>query len=103
VSTGLLAKNEPPSWPDTTGRVWKTLTILRRIKYRYPAALALREHVFARDGHRCRRCGAVAELLLDHVISRRNGGSHHPGNLQTLCLSCNARKVSTEDRKAHAA
>ena len=105
--SGLLATNEPSSWTDDAGRVLQTLRILGRIKYRYPAALALRSHVFDRDGYRCLSCGCADSVksphLLDHIISRRNGGSHYPDNLQTLCMSCNASKAATVDSKRRAA
>jgi 5-methylcytosine-specific restriction endonuclease McrA len=101
TSTGLLAANEPVEWTDHLGQRWRTLKILRRIKYRYPAALALREFVFRRDRWSCLECGCrdPVELVLDHIISRRNGGSHHPANLQSLCNSCNAKKACTTDRR----
>lgn len=38
-------------------------------------------------------------LVVDHVISRRNGGSNHPRNLQTLCDHCNCAKASLVDAK----
>jgi 5-methylcytosine-specific restriction endonuclease McrA len=38
-------------------------------------------------------------LMLDHVVSRRNGGSNHPENLQALCEPCNAAKSVLVDRR----
>ncbi len=105
TSQGTLAVVEPATWVDGAGRIWKTLTILGRIKYRYPAAHALRDFVFVRDRGACVSCADTnpIELVLDHIISRRNGGSHHPSNLQTLCRSCNSSKVSVVDKKGLAA
>jgi 5-methylcytosine-specific restriction endonuclease McrA len=40
-----------------------------------------------------------AYLVMDHIVSRFNDGSHHPDNLQTLCDCCNSAKVSLVDRK----
>jgi 5-methylcytosine-specific restriction endonuclease McrA len=40
-------------------------------------------------------------LVADHVISRRNGGSHHPDNMQCLCNSCNSRKANLIDAKGN--
>jgi 5-methylcytosine-specific restriction protein A len=54
----------------------------------------LRPQILARDGWRCRECGAIAEHV-DHVIAKANGGSDHPSNLQSLCSSCNLRKGAT--------
>jgi len=98
---GLLASAEPATWVDFMGTTWRTLQILGRIKYRYPSALALRDFVLSRDGQLCVSCGAADTndnaLLLDHIVSRRNGGSHHPDNLQALCARCNASKSATVD------
>lgn len=82
------------------------------------AHAALRAYVFHRDGFSCRACGATAvavpdvyrgdvslfssnksHLEVDHIVSRRNGGSHHPDNLQCLCSRCNGRKSVLVDRK----
>jgi len=115
---GIVA---PQFWIDSRGASWPVLTIRGRIKFRYPAALALRVHVFTRDRFTCQVCGETAKLageydgseppalpsgrhlVLDHVLSRRNGGSHHPGNLQALCDACNARKASLVDAKGGSA
>lgn len=59
----------------------------------------LREFVIRRDGGRCRSCGATDDLIADHIVSRRNGGSHHPDNMQCLCQSCNSRKSAVVDSK----
>jgi len=48
----------------------------------------VREHVFDRDGGRCRRCGATQELELDHIIPLGRGGSNTEENLQVLCAPC---------------
>ena len=42
-------------------------------------------------------------LVIDHVVSRLNGGTHHPDNLQTLCDSCNSAKVGLVDSRHPAA
>lgn len=115
---GLLAADAPRHWIDNDGKRWRTMNIIGRIKYRIPGAYALRRFVYARDGFACVRCGAKAimkpgwdgseclgvegqefGMVLDHIISRRNGGAHHPDNLQTMCDSCNARKACREDRR----
>jgi len=45
-----------------------------------------KERVFARDGRQCRYCGNDENLQIDHIISRKNGGTHDMDNLQVLCL-----------------
>lgn len=104
------------TWVDHEGNVRKTPQILRRLKYgKIPLHRAIRAFVIVRDGFKCVECGTRADpingydgrscpssdngsfLLVDHIISRRCGGSHHPSNLQCLCDSCNSAK-STRDR-----
>jgi 5-methylcytosine-specific restriction protein A len=52
---------------------------------------ATRARVLARDGHRCRECGAAAAEV-DHVIR----GIEDDANLQSLCVPCHARKTAAE-------
>jgi 5-methylcytosine-specific restriction endonuclease McrA len=57
-----------------------------------------KQRVFARDGRICRYCGTDEEPLhIDHIISRKRGGTHDLENLQVLCKSCNLRKSSKEE------
>jgi 5-methylcytosine-specific restriction endonuclease McrA len=59
---------------------------------------AHKERVFARDGRTCRYCGSDEEPLhIDHIISRKRGGTHDLENLQVLCKSCNLSKSSKEE------
>jgi 5-methylcytosine-specific restriction endonuclease McrA len=50
-----------------------------------------------RDGRQCRYCGSDENLHIDHIISRKRGGTHDLDNLQVLCKSCNLRKSSKEE------
>jgi hypothetical protein len=52
----------------------------------------VKQFVFARDGGRCRQCGATNDLQFDHVISVALGGGSTADNLQLLCGPCNRRK-----------
>ena len=52
----------------------------------------VKQFVFARDGGRCRQCGATSDLQFDHVISITLGGGSSADNLQLLCGACNRRK-----------
>lgn len=92
-------------WTDHHGEVRHVPQIKGRLKCgKVPGHAALREFVLHRDGYKCRHCGAtdVLRLVADHVVSRRNGGSHHPDNLQCLCHSCNSRKAGLIDAKGGA-
>lgn len=40
----------------------------------------------------CAHCGTMENVTIDHIIPVARGGRHSIGNLQPLCLSCNASK-----------
>lgn len=50
--------------------------------------------VYDRDGRECRYCYSSENLSIDHVVSRRNGGSDDTSNLVVACRKCNSRKGS---------
>lgn len=66
---------------------------------------AHKERVFMRDGRICRYCGNDENLQIDHIISRKHGGTHDMENLQVLCRDCNLKKSSKDEGVflAHAA
>jgi 5-methylcytosine-specific restriction protein A len=36
-------------------------------------------------------------LFVDHIVERKDGGADYdPGNLETLCATCHARKTTGE-------
>jgi len=54
-----------------------------------------RRNIFARDNNRCQYCGKkfpLAELSLDHVLPRSQGGKSTWDNVVCCCLECNVRK-----------
>jgi len=54
-----------------------------------------RFRIFVRDGFKCQYCCKKfqpAELTLDHIIPRSQGGSDDPENLAAACIPCNQRK-----------
>lgn len=93
------SKVNPKFWIDDKGIEWRVPTIKGRLKSRIPGHRALRDFIIRRDGGVCRQCGTAANLVADHILSRRNGGSHHPENLQCLCSPCNSRKAVLVDAK----
>ncbi|UDL95629.1 HNH endonuclease [Lichenihabitans sp. PAMC28606] len=55
-------------------------------RYRTTDWDALRQVIFGRDGHQCTAPGCPARaVVVDHVVSPRNGGSDDPANLRSLC------------------
>jgi hypothetical protein len=89
----LVSCHGEAAWSDHKGRVWLVPTTRGPLSFtRNKTHAVLRDYVFDRDGHQCRACGSDRYLQIDHIISRFNGGSHHPNNLQTLCATCNSRK-----------
>lgn len=62
-----------------------------------PLPFLKRIAVFVRDRGACVYCGATyqngARLSVDHVISRKRGGSDEYDNLVCACLACNKDKA----------
>jgi 5-methylcytosine-specific restriction endonuclease McrA len=112
------------TWRDRNGRAWKVSESARALKFCIPAHAALRAEVHHRDGYACRQCGARSAqategytgryrlttdthlpdgsadaLIVDHILTRRAGGTNRIENLQTLCETCNRRK-QVEDKAA---
>ena len=84
-------------WVDHTGTVWKLPACVGKLNCsKIPMHGALREFVLWRDKV-CQWCGSSEDLVADHIVSHRNGGAHHPGNLQALCQRCNSRKSALVD------
>lgn len=54
-----------------------------------------RRNLFARDRNQCQYCGRhfpTADLSIDHVLPRAQGGGDTWDNLVCACIRCNARK-----------
>lgn len=100
------------TWIDEEGKKHKlpSKSFTRLMASKFPSHVKLRDFVFRRDKYTCQRCGAVAadqypfrcyspkwkkytNLIIDHILSIRKDGSHHPDNLQALCGSCNSQKA----------
>lgn len=71
---------------------YKTLMRWRRAHDRPGIPAWLRRAVYAADRHACLRCGAVADLQVDHVRPWSCGGLSCLWNLATLCGPCNRVK-----------
>ncbi|MCH9686784.1 MAG: HNH endonuclease [Deltaproteobacteria bacterium] len=69
--------------------------LLRNVRHRPPFVRFSRENVYLRDGYRCQYCGdafAAADLTLDHVVPRCQGGKTSWSNVVAACVRCNRRK-----------
>jgi 5-methylcytosine-specific restriction endonuclease McrA len=65
-----------------------------------------RRNIFARDNNQCQFCGKrfpTAELSLDHVVPRSQGGLSTWENIVCACLACNVRKGGRTPKQAHMA
>lgn len=63
-----------------------------------------------RDDRKCVFCGVpgryqnlpadrtLPKLEVDHIVAVKDGGSHHPDNLRTLCHGCH--KARTKEQRA---
>lgn len=83
-----VATSDWPGWDKYIGPVKDTAPLYK--KQEIPRQL--RALVFARDDHRCVRCGSRKQLCADHIYPERKGGATTLDNLQTLCNLCNVRK-----------
>ena len=57
----------------------------------------VKELVFERDEHCCRRCKTKRALTVHHIESRKRGGTTDLRNLITLCVSCHDWAESQEN------
>lgn len=64
----------------------------RRRSSAYIQRRDVRQAIFDRDKHRCKKCKCEDDLTIDHIISVKNGGDNSDENLQVLCRSCNSKK-----------
>jgi 5-methylcytosine-specific restriction endonuclease McrA len=61
-----------------------------------------KKEVFLRDKFTCKYCGKKApDLTLDHVVPRRQQGSHTWENVVAACSRCNMRKAGRTPTEAN--
>jgi 5-methylcytosine-specific restriction endonuclease McrA len=73
------------------------------VRRRRQAAGLKRLRLYIRDQFRCQYCGKKfqpAELTLDHILPRAQGGASSVENLVTACLACNLRKGNRTPEQA---
>lgn len=64
----------------------------RTLRQQYFPLLA---QIIVRDGYVCACCEAYRPLVVDHIVSVKQGGITEIENLQLLCHRCNGIKGST--------
>ena len=85
---------------------WPAPAVIRLRQYLHLGWLPVpfsRQNVFSRDGHQCQYCLDVfrtADLTLDHVIPRAQGGPRSWDNVVASCVPCNRRKRDRTPREA---
>jgi 5-methylcytosine-specific restriction protein A len=52
----------------------------------------VRRNFIEEHGNRCRNCGSLDNLTIDHIRPVCVGGGNEKSNLQVLCWSCNKEK-----------
>ena len=85
-------------------RVPEVLTLTRYDRLRETAVAFSRRNIFRRDHSTCQYCGArpgSAELTIDHVLPRAQGGTSTWENCVLACVDCNARKANRTPEQAH--
>jgi 5-methylcytosine-specific restriction protein A len=67
-------------------------------RYRTSDWKALRQQILQRDAHRCVAPGCMAPaVVVDHILSPRNGGSDDPSNLRSVCRTHDNRVKELPD------
>lgn len=100
-------RQEDDDWVRTATSVIQVPRVIRLLEYEKMPKQTVkfnRRNIFARDNNQCQFCGrrfSTAELSLDHVIPRSQGGQTTWENIVCACLHCNVRKGGRTPKQAH--
>ena len=100
-------RQEDDDWVRTVNSEIQVPRVIRLLGYEKVPKQAVkfnRRNIFARDNNQCQYCGRkfpTAELSLDHVIPRSQGGHNTWENIVCACVSCNVRKGGRTPKQAH--
>jgi len=92
------AEEEASNIIHSTRLAMRIPSVIRLLEYRripHQARALSRKNILLRDRNTCQYCGqalAAAELTLDHVVPRSQGGKSAWENLVACCHPCNNRK-----------
>src|SRR5919204_4572828 len=84
-------------------RVPEVVTLIRYDRLPVLTVPFSRRNVFQRDRCTCQYCGArpgSAELTIDHIVPRSQGGTSTWENCVLACVACNARKANRTPEQA---
>ena len=100
-------RQEDDDWVRTVNSVIQVPRVIRLLGYeKLPKQTVKfnRRNIFARDNNQCQYCGRkfpTAELSLDHVTPRSQGGQSIWDNIVCACVACNVRKGGRTPKQAH--
>lgn len=103
-------------WKDLDGIRHKSIQSTNALDFKRPLHKKVRNFVFRRANFTCQLCGVSPEkipenydgsgifyvrdlngnlvyMVVEHILSRRCGGTNHPDNLQCACETCNRKKI----------
>ena len=92
------AEEESAREVRSTSLVIRVPSVIRLLEYHripYQTRVLSRKNILIRDRYNCQYCRepfAAAELTLDHVFPRSQGGKSTWENLVACCYACNNRK-----------
>ena len=98
--------NKNLNWLKTFSLEIEVPKIIRLLIYdKFPKNIVKfnRKNVFARDNNTCQYCGKKfppAELSLEHVVPKSQGGENGWTNIVCACTNCNKRKGSRTPKEA---
>jgi len=99
--------DEDDDWVRTVNSEIRVPRVIRLFSYdKLPKQTVKfnRRNIFARDHSLCQYCGKkfpTAELSLDHVVPRSQGGLNTWENIVCACVSYNARTGGRTPKQAH--
>ena len=87
--------------------VFETPSVIRLVyllKRPFPPRKLSKKEVFLRGRFVCQYCGKKSQdLTLEHVVPRRQNGSHAWDNVAAACSRCNLRKAGRTSKEANTA
>ena len=89
----------------TVSAIFEAPTIIRLVylvKRPFLVRKLSKKEVFLRDRFTCQYCGKkTQDLSVDHVVPRRQNGTHAWNNVVTACTKCNLRKAGRTPAEAN--